>query len=296
MDSGVQCIKQDLTTIILTYNESKHIERCINSVKDISSRVVVVDSYSDDDTVDIAKSKGADVFQNKFINQAKQFQWALNECDINTEWTIKLDADEYLLESLREELVIKLSRVKPNVSLLYLKLRLYFMGKWVKRGYYPLVLPRVFRTKHGYMEDSWMDEHIRVRKGESIILENDFVDENLNTLTFWTQKHNNYATREVLIRLNNKYKFSDEILKPKYSRLKEVYLKFPRFIRPFFLFSYRYFFSLGFLDGREGLIWHFLQSFWYQFLIDAKEYQIEYIAIKENKEIKEIIFEELNNA
>ncbi len=79
----------DLTTIILTYNEEKNIANAINSVQSISKRIVVVDSYSTDKTVDIARSLGAEVIQHEFINQAKQFIYALNNLDIKTVWIMR---------------------------------------------------------------------------------------------------------------------------------------------------------------------------------------------------------------
>ena len=113
------------------------------------------------------------------------------------------------------------------------------------------------------------------------------------------KKHNSYATREAVDLLNIKYKFLKEdgigssltSQQDKRKRwLKEkVYSNVPLFVRPFFYFIYRYFFKLGFLDGIPGLIWHFLQGFWYRFLVDSKIYDIERRAKKENKTIPEVI-------
>jgi hypothetical protein len=179
------------------------------------------------------------------------------------------------------------------------------MGKWIKHGgYYPTYLLRLWKKECGKYEERWMDEHIRLVSGRTITFENDFVDDNLNNLGWWTGKHNNYSTREAIDLLNNKYHFMPAIgltgsIKESQEKRKrwikeKVYLKIPLFIRPLFYFIYRYIFRLGFLDGKEGLIWHFLQGFWYRFLVDAKVYQIESTAKKENKEIAEVIKENYN--
>ena len=144
-----------------------------------------------------------------------------------------------------------------------------------------------------------MDEHVKLEQGKTITFENDFVDDNLNNLTWWTNKHNNYATREAIDLLNIKYKFSSadglnanlsEAQDKRKRWLKEnLYTRLPLFIRPFLYFIYRYIFKLGFLDGIPGLIWHFLQGFWYRFLVDAKIYQIESLARSRKETISKII-------
>jgi glycosyltransferase involved in cell wall biosynthesis len=292
-------MKPDLSVIILTYNEEKHIARCINSISSIVKNVFIVDSYSTDKTIEIAESLGAKVYQHEFINQAKQFQWGLDNCSINTEWVMRMDADEYILPELREEIKNKLPNIPKDISGIYIKRRVKFMGKWIKHGgYYPTWLLRIWRYTDGKMEERWMDEHIKLLKGKSANFENDIVDENLNNLTWWTNKHNNYATREAIDLLNYIYNFKkyDEV-EPNFFGtqeqrkrwLKIKYAKMPLFIRPIIYYIYRYAFKLGFLDGREGLIWHFLQGGWYRFLVDAKIYEIYKFQKKNNVDIKTAI-------
>jgi glycosyltransferase involved in cell wall biosynthesis len=292
-------MKPDLSVIILTYNEEKHIARCINSISSIVKNVFIVDSYSTDKTIEIAESLGAKVYQHEFINQAKQFQWGLDNCPINTEWVMRMDADEYILPELREEIKNKLPNIPKDISGIYIKRRVKFMGKWIKHGgYYPTWLLRIWRYTDGKMEERWMDEHIKLLKGKSANFENDIVDENLNNLTWWTNKHNNYATREAIDLLNYIYNFKkyDEV-EPNFFGtqeqrkrwLKIKYAKMPLFIRPIIYYIYRYAFKLGFLDGREGLIWHFLQGGWYRFLVDAKIYEIYKFQKKNNVDIKTAI-------
>lgn len=91
----------DITTIVLTYNEEKHIARCIENALRFSKKVIVIDSPSTDRTQEICKSySNVEVVVHKYPgNQAAQFNWALDNVPVDTEWILRLDADEYLGES-----------------------------------------------------------------------------------------------------------------------------------------------------------------------------------------------------
>lgn len=292
----------NLTTIILTLNEELHIERCVESALLVSKRVCVVDSFSTDNTLEIAKRKGVDIFQNKFINNANQFQWALDNCNITTEWVMKMDADEYLTDNLVEEINTTLTTLPQNISGVYLKLQQYYLNKWIKfGGRYPLKLLRIWKFNKAIMEQKLMDEHIKILDGISIVFKNDFVHDNVNSLTWMINKHNNYATREAIEQLKEEYNLTNEsgfLIKTQALTnsthrtrfLKNIlYRKELLLIRSIFYFIYRYFILLGFLDGQAGLIYHFLQGFWYRFLCDAKIVEIKYLAKTKNISIKNAI-------
>lgn len=284
-----------ITLIILTYNEELHLQRCLESVKSLAERIIIVDSFSTDKTCEIAKQFGAEVIQRKFVNQAEQFQWALENTNISTEWVFRLDADEYILPELYQEIKEKLNHLPQEIKGINLKRRLYFQSSWIKHGgFYPLRLLRIWRNGAAVMEQKMMDEHTVLMHGKSIDFDHDFVDENLSSLVKWTEKHNNYSTREAIVRLDAKYKFLNETEQLVHKSNKQFYLKLPLFFRALFYFCFRFFLKRGFLDGKQGLIWHFLQGFWYQFLVDAKIFQIEYLAKKENKTVKQIIEEKFN--
>jgi glycosyltransferase involved in cell wall biosynthesis len=293
----------NLTSIILTFNEEQHLERCFNGLSDLTDEIFVIDSFSTDNTSKLAEYAGAKVYHHKWENNhARQFNWGLANLPIKTDWVLRLDADEYLTPELIREIEAKLPNLEEDVAGVILKRRVYFMDRWIKHGgYYPTYLLRLWRHGAGQYEERWMDEHVKLEKGRSVVFDNDFIDHNLNNLSWWTEKHNNYATREAIDLLNIKYKFlkkdgiESSLISQQDKRkrwLKEkVYINIPLFLRPFFYFIYRYFIKLGFLDGIPGLIWHFLQGFWYRFLVDAKIYQIESLAKKENKTIPEIIYD-----
>jgi glycosyltransferase involved in cell wall biosynthesis len=143
-------MKQNISVLILTFNEELHIERCIKSLQPFTRDIFIVDSYSTDRTVEIAKSLGAKVYQNKWVNYAVQYQWGLDNCPIETEWVMRMDSDEYVLPELAEEINAKLSNLDDEVSGIYIKRRVNFMDIWIKHGgYYPIWLLRIWRFKKG---------------------------------------------------------------------------------------------------------------------------------------------------
>lgn len=292
-------MKSSLSVIILTYNEQLHLARCIRSLLPIASKIFVIDSYSTDQTVAIAQELGATVLQNPWKNYATQFQWALDNCPIHTDWVMRMDADEYVLDALAKEISQKLPTLDKAVGGILLKRRLYFMNRWIRHGgYYPIKLLRIWRVGVGRIEQRWMDEHIVLSSGEITEFKHDIVDDNLQNLSWWTAKHNHYATREAVDLLNKRHHFFKEDTAIQSSQQQSqrkrwakdhLYARSPLFIRAFAYFCFRYFIQLGFLDGRPGLIWHALQGLWYRFLVDAKIAQINYVARQEGKSIAAVI-------
>jgi glycosyltransferase involved in cell wall biosynthesis len=276
--------EDNISVIILTYNEEVHIERCIASVSDLANQIFLVDSYSTDKTCELAESLGAKVYRNKWVNHAIQFNWALDNLPITTDWVFRLDADEIVTESLKKRIVEINTKLKEEVTGIYIRRRMHFMGKWIRNGgMYPIYIMRLFRFGNGYCEQRWMDEHIKLTKGTAIALKGDIIDNNLNNIRWWTGKHSNYALREAIELLNIKFALMPEDgIVPKFTGsqeqrkrwLKVRYASLPLFVRPFLYFIYRYFLKMGFLDGKQGLVWHFLQGFWYRFLVDATLYEI----------------------
>ncbi|MEP2653494.1 MAG: glycosyltransferase family 2 protein [Paraglaciecola sp.] len=275
-----------ITVQILTFNEERHIERAIDSVQAFASQVIVIDSFSNDKTVELAKAKGAVVLQNKWKNNhAYQFNWGLKNAPVTGDWVMRLDADEYITKELAEEIKSNIDNLSEEISGIYMRRRIHFLGQWMKHGAtYPMWVLRLWRNGHGQCENRWMDEHIVLNTGKSARFNHDFIDDNLNDLTWWTNKHNHYATREAADLLNHKYHFmkadtrdEDDKEQAMVKRwLKEnIYSKLPLFVRPFFYFLYRYVIRLGFMDGWRGLQWNFLQGLWYRFLVDAKIFEAE---------------------
>jgi hypothetical protein len=135
------------------------------------------------------------------------------------------------------------------------------------------------------MEQRWMDEHIVLDQGQTVLFKEHMVDHNLNSIHWWVSKHNNYAIREMVEMLNIKYNIfqsdarllADDNTQARRKRwLKErVYILIPPGLRAFSYFIYRYFLRLGFLDGYYGFVFHFFQGFWYRLLVDVNVAEAE---------------------
>ena len=273
----------DCTILIMTYNDEKHIARCIESLSNMFVDVVVIDSFSIDGTVSISKALGATVVQNKFVCQSHQLNWYLDNHKIHSEWVFRLDSDEIVTSELKSVLSKVLHTIQKGVSGLTINRRIYFLGKWIRYGsIYPISVLRIWRNGLGRCENRWMDEHIVV-EGAVQHITGDVSDINLNSLTWWVDKHNNYASREAIEILLAKNKTSTPRstwqLDSKANRkrwIKEVvYSKITPGVRSLLYFFYRYFLRFGFLDGSKGAAFHILQGFWYRFLVDQKVREIE---------------------
>ena len=273
-----------ISIIILTRNEEVNLPACLTSLQQLEAEIFIVDSGSTDRTVEIAKDSNCQVFEHPFENQAQQINWALENLRIKTPWIMRLDADERLTPELVEELNQILPQTPANITGYQVKRRVFFMGRWIRYGgYYPTWLLRIWRTGIGTCEQRWMDEHIVLSKGKIANLEYDIIDENNKGLNFWIDKHNSYANREVKDMLTMGSLATDSLIKKgQLSQASQrrwvkqnLYRRSPLFVRSFLYFFMRYTLGLGFLDGTEGLIFHFLQGFWYRFLVDAKIYELK---------------------
>lgn len=295
----------DISVIILTYNEEIHIARCLDKISTLVKTVYIVDSYSTDKTLEIAKSyRNVTILQNKWINYATQFNWALQNIEIKTKWILRLDADEYLSDELKKELTEKLPTLDERYTGVVFTLNRVFLGKLLHRGMTKIKLLRLFQNGKAKSEVRFMDEHIQLSEGETIEFSHVFFDENLNDISWWTQKHVGYAIREAVDLLDIEYDLTGSAKEDSQRRMNEEakdkrmmkhsYAKAPLFWRAFAFFVYRYFFHLGFLDGKEGFLWHFLQGWWYRTLADAKVYEIKKACGKDKEKIKAYLKENYN--
>lgn len=269
----------DITAIILTLNEEKNIVECIKSIQPVVKRIVVVDSYSTDRTVEIAKELGAEVIQNKFINQSQQFIFAIDSLDISSKWIFRIDADERLTEKSAQELCeLTEKHSADNVNGIIVRFEVNFMGKKLRHGgVYPFRKLVVFKTGTAHMEKRNMDEHILLDIGTSVQMKSDCLHQDFKTLHDWIDKHNKYSDREVLDYFAKKdvqegKKLSGGARFKRFVKFK-IYYKLPMGFRAWLYYCYRYYFKLGFLDGKAGKIFAFLQAYWYRFLVDAKIYE-----------------------
>ena len=273
----------DLTAIILTYNEEKHIKRCILSIRKFVKKIIIIDSYSNDKTIQIAKKYKAKIYKHKFVNQSKQINWGIKNIKFTTKWLLRIDADEIFTNKLKDKLIVKLNDNRKNYNGITINRKIRFLNKDINfGGVSPHKTLRIWRKNKGYCEDAWMDEQMLV-KGQIAHINEDLIDHNLNNLSWWINKHKLYAIREAKNYLLNKNNIKKKTISSdpskinKYLKLK-IYYNFPMDIRPFLLFIYNYFIKFGFLSSWQGLIFYSLQSFWFRLLVDfniAKQKKIK---------------------
>lgn len=282
---GKAAMLQDnsITAIILSFNEERHIRRCIESLRPIASRIVVVDSFSTDRTVEIAQSLGAEVLQNPFTSHARQYQWAVDVLNRETAWTLRIDADEYLEPRLQRS-IQRFIASPGDVNAVFLRRKIMFLGRPILHGFfYPLKILRLYRSDQGRIEQRRMDEHIIVANPVVAVLEGDLVDDNQTPIAGWSAKHIHYAQREaweIIACREGRAETSEEAQLSGAARRKRwlknrVYNRLPSALRSSLYFFYRYILGLGFLDGKAGFFFHFLQAFWYRTYVDATLYEIE---------------------
>jgi len=269
-----------LSVIILTFNEELNLPACLESLRGLDCELFVVDSGSTDGTRELAREKGAKVLEHPFDNYSAQRNWALQSLPLQTPWVLNLDADERLTPELVSEINETISRPLDGVDGYLLRKRTTFMGRWIKHGgHYPSYHLRLFRRGRGRCEDRLYDQHFLVN-GEIKKLEHDYLDVLTQDITTWTLRHTRWAEAEARQMMDADP--LDDRVRPALNGnpierrrwLRDgPYQSAPLFLRAFLYWFYRYFLRLGFLDGREGLIFHFLQGCWFRFLVDAKIYE-----------------------
>ncbi len=266
--------RADVCVVILTFNEEKNIAQAIESVRGWANEIFVLDSFSDDKTVEIAETLGATVFKRKFDGYGRQRNHAISALPIESEWMLFLDADEWVSSELREE-ISRVLASDPTENGFYCKRRLIWLGQWIKRGYYPVWILRLFRRKFSRVEERQINEHVIV-EGKTGELEFDLMHEDHNDVARWIAKHDRYAAAEAELLLSGE---DDNALPPRMLGSQterkrwvreRVWKRLPPLVRPWLYFGYRTILQGGVLDGKEALAFHTLQGLWMQTLIDVK--------------------------
>lgn len=267
-----------VSIVVLTNNEEANIRRCLESLVDWVDEVFVVDSGSTDRTAEIAKTLGAHVVPHPFAGFAEQRNWCLAKLPFSHDWVLFLDADEWPSEDLKADITRALADTgRSGVAGYQVPRRHRFMGRWLRHGgLYPTWLLRLFRHQLAHCESRLVDEHFVV-DGPVAMLRGGLLTEDKKGIGPWIDRHNHYASleaQEMIRRAQRRGTMAGRLLGSQAERkrwLRErVWSRLPLFTRPFVLFVYRYIFRLGFLDGRAGLVYHLLESFWYRLLIDVK--------------------------
>ncbi|MHB8624645.1 MAG: glycosyltransferase family 2 protein [Aggregatilineales bacterium] len=277
-----------LSVIVLTFNEEKNIEACLSSLYGWIDEIIVVDSGSTDQTIEIAERYTDKILQHPFENYAAQRNWAQCHSMVTHDWVFHVDADERVTPELRGTLEEFFTNENIDaVNGFLIVRRTVFMGRWISHGgHYPSYHLRVFRRENGACEDRLYDQHFIV-EGPLIQVKGDLVDVITTDLDRWIMRHVRWAGLEAQEQLNKAGKqeskqtvrahLTGTPIEHKRWLRKSIYERMPLFIRVFAYFTYRYVLRLGFLDGVQGLVFHFLQGFWYRFYIDAKIWEFHYM-------------------
>ena len=275
-------MNQHFSFIILTYNEEIHLPRLLASIRGLDASIFVLDSFSTDTTCIIAQAAGATVQQNIFVNHPTQWGFALKNFAINTPWAICLDADQVLTPALYLRLQHFDDKNFKHVNGIYFSRKNYFKGRWIKHGgYYPFYLLKMIRYGVGCSDLNQNMDHRLIVPGNTVIWKHGhLLEENLkeNKISFWIDKHNKYSDLLALEETERILGLRSQTIKPRFwgspdertAWLKQLWWQLPRYVRPSLYFTYRMIFKLGILDGRTGIIFHFLQAFWFRLVVDIK--------------------------
>ena len=265
-----------VSIFILTLNEACNIEACLDSVA-FADDVVVLDSFSSDETVELAEAKGARVVQRKFDNWAAHQNWAMANVEFKNKWVFYLDADERMTPELQAEILAIVSNENETRRGFSVGRTNYFMGRTIEHCYPAVPIMRFFQPK--YIRYERLVNPIALIDGDTGHLKHRFLHYNFSKgLTEWFDKHNKYALSEAKEGLKAlREQDPDVSLFSKDPALKRVALKnlalrLPG--RPFIKFLYLYVLRMGFLDGRAGFTYCILQSI-YEYLIDLKMWELK---------------------
>jgi glycosyltransferase involved in cell wall biosynthesis len=268
-----------VSVVILTLNEEVNLSQCLASVSHWARDVFVVDAGSIDRTKEIAREHGATVVEHPFETHAAQWHWALGNLPIQTEWVLGLDADQQVGEDLADEIRGLNWDAFADVDGIYIKRQQWFRGRWIRHGgYYPKYLLKMFRRDAVIVDPAdRVDHHFYVRGGvrklQSHLIEANRKEDNIS---FWIEKHNRYAELLAVEEFQWKAGAQRTTLTPAWRgspdqrslAMKHLWRRMPLYVRPLLYFFYRYVLRLGFLDGKQGAIFHFLQAFWFRLLVD----------------------------
>jgi len=258
------------------------------SISKLNATIIVVDSFSTDNTVEIAESFGCKILQHVFVNHPSQWDYALKNAGIDTPWTIGLDADQVVTEHLANELLaFKNSDIPAEFDGIYFNRQSYFQGKRLKYGTYKNFYQlKMFKTGIGYSDTNENMDHRFIVPGKTIIWKKGILKEdNLKEydINFWIQKHIKYSdlvAHEEYERMIGLRKLSQKARlngnkDQKVLFFKKIWWQLPLFVRPTLYFIYRFIFRLGILENRSGRIFHYLQGFWFRYLVDIKLYELK---------------------
>lgn len=277
-----------ISVIVLTFNEEENIEDCLRSVCDWADETFVVDSGSTDATIEIARRYTRNILEHPFDNYSRQRTWAQGTLPLRNEWILQIDADERVSPELAGSIASLFASTQlASINGAMFSRRTVFMGRWIRHGgHYPVFHTRLYRKQHGRCEDRLYDQHFLVTE-PVVRLSGDLIDVLTAELDVWSMRHIRWAGAEAREMRRSNRERGDQVRStllagpvPRRRWLRTVaFGRSPLFLRAFLYFFYRYVLRRGFLDGVEGLIFHFLHGCWYRFYVDAKIWEAEEEAV-----------------
>lgn len=276
-----------VSVVILTHNAERIVEPCLQSVAAWAAEIFVVDSGSTDGTESLVLRYTDKLIRHRFENYTEQRNWAQAHLPLRNDWVLHLDADERVSPELARAIGTFFESPRRHViNGLLICRRTVFMGRWMKHGgHYPRWHLRLFRRDKGKCEDRAYDQHFLV-EGPVDRLSGDLIDVLAPDVATWLNRHARWAQLEAQAILaqdargsprESGHRVTGRLAGSPIERRRwlrdSLYGRAPLLARAGGLFIYRYVIRLGFLDGVEGLIFHFLQGCWFRFYVDALVYE-----------------------
>lgn len=279
--------KLPVSVVILTYNEESNLERCLQSVHGHAGEIVVVDSFSTDGTLDIVRRYTEKIHQHLYEGHPQQWQWTLNNVPFDHDWVLAVDADFVVTPALWHAIGEALGGSDTGINGYFVRHRQIFRGRFLRHGtLYPRYWLRLFRHRAVRVDlNELVDVHFYVQPPVGR-LEHDMIEDNVKDrdLAFWIGKQLRFAERQAVEELRGRGGAGTEPAAPprllgspdqRILRLKQMWRRLPRYLRPLLLFGYRYVIRLGFLDGKEGFLYHFTQALLYRLVVDVRMEELE---------------------
>ncbi|MFH1387045.1 MAG: glycosyltransferase family 2 protein [bacterium] len=269
-----------ISVLIPVYNQEKRIEDCLKSVV-WADEVIIVDSFSTDNTLDLCRKYTAKIIQHKYVNSATQKNWALANLDFVGEWILIIDSDEILTPELKDEILRRVGQEKYTGY--YFPRKNFFLGKWIRHGgWYPDWNIKLFKKGAGKFEDKCVHAEALVA-GPVGRLENPITHYPRESISDYLKHLDQFTSWRA-----------QDIYQSTSSEMEVNLVSLPWFIRPplkltwrllpfkpFWRFVWFYFFKLGFLDGYHGFLLAVLEG-WSIYLSYAKAWELKHYVNKQD--------------
>lgn len=260
-----------ISVIILTKNEERDLPGCLASLRWCDD-IHVVDSGSTDKTIEIAKTFGAQIYQNPFKSFGDQRNWSLDHCPVKYSWILFLDADEIASPEFVEGMTKAVKNAPDTTAGFYCCWKLIYEGRWLKRcDSFPKWQFRLLRKGRARFTDFGHGQKESEVQGSMEFLHSPYDHYGLSKgIGFWLERHIHYATLEAAVRLATPIKWRDAFSSHGPTRnkaLKPIVSRVPCW--PLIRFSITYLLFLGFLEGRPGFV-YCANLAYYEFLIRIK--------------------------